>query len=453
MRSTGRLAAPLSVAVLMLSAVSSARAEKNEAAVPVPSLAVAASERPPSSGLAALKESVELAVRRGPRVKEALANWQAARQDVEQANGGLYPTIDVSSSTRRWPVGGGGASASPQATAITASYSVYDGGRIRGDIEQREHLAQAARDRLTLVTEEIAFKTAVEHLQVEKYFRMASIADESIASHEKIVQQVLDISQIDRGRQSDLVQAKARLERARANRALLVGKLREARQSYMRLAGRAPVRLSAEDLVGLRVDLPADALEGVIQSHPAQRAAEAEAEAARTAARIALASSSPQVNLEARATTERDAFNRKVGPNIGVALKWNAFRGFGDEAAQKAAAERSVAAAERSQETGMELREQILQSLEEIASLQDQVALLNSRSTQTDLVREAYREQFKIARRTLLDVLNAESEHFETRSSAVSTHFDFLIAQFRSFFARAALSRELGATPLDQHQQ
>ena len=385
-------------------------------------------------------------------MKEAFANWQAARQDVEQANGALYPTIDVSSNTRRWQVGGG-ASAGPQATAITASYSVYDGGRIRGDIEQREHLAQAARDRLTLVTEEIAFKTVVEHLQVEKYFRMASIADESIASHEKIVQQVLDISQIDRGRQSDLVQARARLERARANRALLVGKLREARQSYMRLAGRAPVRLSAEDLAGLRVDLPADSLEGVIQSHPALRAAEAEAEAARTAARTALASSSPQVSLEARATTERDALNRRVGPNIGVALKWNAFRGFGDAAAQKAAAERGVAATERSQETGMELREQILLSLEEIASLQDQLALLNSRSTQTDLVREAYREQFKIARRTLLDVLNAESEHFETRSSAVSTHFDLLMAQFRSLFARAALSRELGVAPLDSPPQ
>jgi outer membrane protein TolC len=56
----------------------------------------------------------------------------------------------------------------------------------------------------------------------------------------------------------------------------------------------------------------------------------------------------------------------------------------------------------------------------------------------------AYREQFKIGRRTLLEVLNAENELFTARSNVESTRQDMALASWRLVALQGRMRAELG---------
>ena len=53
-------------------------------------------------------------------------------------------------------------------------------------------------------------------------------------------------------------------------------------------------------------------------------------------------------------------------------------------------------------------------------------------------------EQFRIGRRSLLEVLNAENELFTARSNAATTQIDIQLAQWRLSSLRGVLGQELG---------
>ena len=266
------------------------------------------------------------------------------------------------------------------------------------------------------------------------------IAAQNVAAHDQIATEMLEISRSDRGRQGDVVQAQSRLEQARANRVTVIGKLRNVRQSYIRLVGHQPDDVQVQELPGAT----GEGLDEVVHAHPAYRSSQAEAEAAAAAADVAKASIWPQVNVQASFTNERDAFNRTIGPTAGLVVSWNAFRGGSDAAAGRAAGARSAAARQKLMDVELDLRQQLQQALEDITTLRESARHLEARSVETDRVRQAYRELFKGGRRSLLDVLNAENEHFETLSSAASARYDLMVTQARAFGARAELASKLG---------
>jgi len=51
----------------------------------------------------------------------------------------------------------------------------------------------------------------------------------------------------------------------------------------------------------------------------------------------------------------------------------------------------------------------------------------------------AYKQQFTLGQRTLLDVLNTENELFEARKSYVNANYDELFAQYRLLNAEGKL--------------
>jgi len=63
---------------------------------------------------------------------------------------------------------------------------------------------------------------------------------------------------------------------------------------------------------------------------------------------------------------------------------------------------------------------------------------------QSSEVVQSYAEQFRIGRRSLLDVLNAENELFTARSNALTTRVDVSLASWRLLSLRGLLSEELG---------
>ena len=78
--------------------------------------------------------------------------------------------------------------------------------------------------------------------------------------------------------------------------------------------------------------------------------------------------------------------------------------------------------------------------------LASQAALTSFKSyvVSAEQVVTAYAEQFKIGKRSLLDVLNAENELFTARSNVSTTQADLSLAAWRLLSQRGLMTQELG---------
>ncbi len=159
-----------------------------------------------------------------------------------------------------------------------------------------------------------------------------------------------------------------------------------------------------------------EAVEQALRAHPAVRAGEKELEAAQyeresACARLAV----PRVTIEAGASRNRD-LDGVVGPHqdhyVMLRLRYNLFRGFGDSERVRETEARIDEALASLQRVRNEVERDVRQAWEALASDRVRLPHLAQYARASADVAEAYRLQFQLGQRSLLDVLNAENERF-----------------------------------------
>ncbi|MDH5338827.1 MAG: TolC family protein, partial [Rubrivivax sp.] len=75
----------------------------------------------------------------------------------------------------------------------------------------------------------------------------------------------------------------------------------------------------------------------------------------------------------------------------------------------------------------------------------DLQSALDKNTLAIEKAREAYRQQFDIGKRTLLDLLNSENELYTARRALANAGFDLLVAQMRTLAGTQRLGVLLGA--------
>ena len=127
-----------------------------------------------------------------------------------------------------------------------------------------------------------------------------------------------------------------------------------------------------------------------------------------------------------------------------VVARWNLFRGGADRALELAAAERKTVADDQLLDTHRLIAENVAISLQSRATSESRLVFLRQHVTSSDGTLQAYRAQFELNRRTLLDVLNAEDELFNARSNLVVGSFDDLVNSYFVDASKGSLAGKLG---------
>ena len=87
------------------------------------------------------------------------------------------------------------------------------------------------------------------------------------------------------------------------------------------------------------------------------------------------------------------------------------------------------------------------------AKLSEQLNYLDQHQTSIEKARDAYRKQFDIGQRTLLDLLDTENELFQAKRAYVNAEHDLGIAYVRTKAGVGELLASLGLTRLDTGDQ
>ena len=117
------------------------------------------------------------------------------------------------------------------------------------------------------------------------------------------------------------------------------------------------------------------------------------------------------------------------------------FNGGAGEAGVRAAAEQVQAAQNTLDEQTLVLREKISTAWADWALAQQRVALNQDQSLAGQKLVQSYQLQFRLARRSLLDLLNVQSEAYGYAAAAVQMQYDQRLARFRLSAAMGELAR------------
>lgn len=395
-----------------------------------------------------LPEVVRLALQEHPRMRAAAAGVEASGFVLEQVRAARLPQLAMiadpgrrtSATVPRDAVGDLG---------LRASLLLFDGGRTRESIARETERGAAARESLRFSAEALAAQVTELYVECYRQERLAALAADNVDAHEALHARVREIASFDRGRASDQLQVGARLEQARLALALHQGAAAEARSM---LADVVAVEVSASEAPpSPRAALPLslnDAL-SMLDRHPAVRAAEAEAQAAQRAARLAAAWSLPRIDVVAVVDSPVDPLGQRQhfdDVSVRLAASWMPIDGGAGRAGVRAAERQGVQAREGARAVRRELSARVAGLWAQRESRRQRSQTHRALVESTLQVREAYWQQFTIGRRSIVDLLNAEGEFFQARLAEEDERLGTLQAEFRLLAATARLAAGLGIT-------
>jgi adhesin transport system outer membrane protein len=287
---------------------------------------------------------------------------------------------------------------------------------------------------------------------------LLKLAEDNLAAHERIHDQIRLRSESGVGRTADLDQVEGRLARAEANLVAARNNVKEAEAAYIRVVGVPPE--TVERPAGAEAALPStveQAISSGLNNHPTLKSSLADVDAALAQHEASKHAFYPRFDIEVGRTWNEDWDGREGEDEDLTAMlrmRWNLFNGGADTARKQQTAHLINEAKEISNNTQRQVEESLRLSWTAYQSTKDQRDYLQKHVEATKRTREAYTKQFNIGQRTLLDVLDTENEVFEASRAFVTADYTNLFAQYRllvgmgTFFETLGMELPAEATPL-----
>ncbi|MGL1832325.1 TolC family protein [Rhodocyclaceae bacterium SMB388] len=144
---------------------------------------------------------------------------------------------------------------------------------------------------------------------------------------------------------------------------------------------------------------------------------------------------------------------------VGLVMTYNLSRGGADQARLRRAAETANEGMDLREKVCRDVRQSLSIAYNDVSRLNEQLGYLAQHRRSSERTRQAYRQQFDIGQRTLLDLLDTENEFSEASRAYVGALHDQLVAEARSLAEMGRLMRALDVaredlpTPADLGQQ
>ena len=394
-----------------------------------------------------LEESVSQTLLSHPQIKEAFDLYQSRKYQIDEAKAGYYPKLDANAGIGPERIKSAGASERTDMTrrdaSITLTQMLFDGFDTNSNVNRTDAEAKAQKLSLQATAENTALRVTEVYLNMLRQQEIFELSKDNLATHEQILSDITKRTTSGVGSSADLSQIQGRVARAYSNMAAAQNNLDDARAEYLRVVNSEPTDL-VEPADGSLV-LPAsldDALKNATANNPVLLSAMEDINAAQYQHEGAKANYYPKVSLEAGQSWYEDAsgdagYSDELSAMLRV--RYNLFNGGADDARSRSTSALYSQAkdihmnAYRQVEEGTRLAWQARESLQSQKQFQQQHVEYSYETVR------AYKQQFTLGQRTLLDVLNTENELFEARKSLISTQYDELFAQYRILNATGTL--------------
>lgn len=407
-----------------------------------------------------LKEAAQRAVLQSPEVTARWHAYKAADEEIGVARGAFLPQLDLTAGRGKEDLKEGGGPSNDYiryGTQLSLSQMLFDGFATRNEVRRLGKMRLVRYYELLEASEGTALEAARAYLDVLRYRDLVRLAEDNYVQHKATNSQVQQRVQSGVGRRVDQEQAGSRLALAEINLTTEVANLHDVSARYQRLVGILPpaATVAPADLGGTLPATSSAAMEALYRSNPTLLAAIENTEAAQYDIDVRRAAYSPRVDLRARTDDTKRYLGEEGWREHNVAevvVSWNLFRGGSDRARERQYTERRNQALDQREKACRDTRQTLLIAYNDVQRLRAQKTHLTTQVSLLERTLAAYRDQFNIGQRTLLDLLDTENELLSARRNAVNADADLSLAVLRTNAGMGQLLQALGLRKLDTEE-
>lgn len=427
-------------------------------AFPLIGLAAEAAAPERDASFARLRQVAQKAILNNPEVNAKYHNFKASVEEVGVAFGGYLPRVDVVAGAGREyikePVFSGSKTYNEgyynrTGWLVSLNQMLFDGFATRNEVKRLNKAQLVRYYELLEAIDNVALEAGRAYLDVLRYRFLVDLAEDNYVQHRATFEQLLRRTQSGVGRRVDLEQAASRLALAEVNLTTETANLHDVTARYQRIINEAPPHVAFPPALIGRA-MPASqkaALERMFKENPSVLAAQENIEAAEHDIAVRRAAYSPRLDFRARADNSENALN-VIGDRINnvaeVVLTYNLFNGGSDRARERQYIERRNLAVDLRDKACRDTRQTLSIAYNDVQRLREQVSFLNIQVGLVEKTRDAYRDQFNVGQRTLLDLLDTENELLSARRAAINADTDLTLAYVRTYAGMGVLSDVLG---------
>ena len=416
-----------------------------------------------------LDEAANKALQTNPDI---LAKWHEFKASVSERDttwGQNLPSLDVMYGTahqrQQSPLYSPAESQrtyNNQTSSLTLSQNLFSGFSTLNDTKRLEHASMVRFYEMLDLSETTVLDAVTAYIDVWRHRQLVEYAETNYVTHRLAYSKVTERAKSGVGRQVDMETAAGRLALAESNLLTETANLHDVNARYQRIIGELPKDDMDPPPSIFSSTLPRERTQSIIQGFeksPRLKAAIENILSAKRNVEVQKSGLYPRVDayIEKQHDLNDSGYtNPTTGgsgvtdiTSAGLTVSWNLFRGFQDSAKKLKAAEEVYMAKDQREKTCREVRQTLAMSFNDHLRLTEQLAYLDQHQLSTDKVREAFRNQYDIGQRSLLDVLDTENEYYTAEQDSLNAGMDLLIADAKYQAAAGNLLNTLKLKNLD----
>lgn len=415
--------------------------------------------------LVSLKEMVEKTVSSNPEVQARYHRFVASDFEQKVAGGGFLPKADIVSSYRKqevlMPIGNG-LDIPRSNTQLVLKQMIFDGFATSSEVKRLGHTSRVRYYELQSAMQSTTLELVRAYIDTLRYRDLVQYAKDNYVVHKQLSDRIQERVTAGVARKVDQEQAAGRLALAEANLSTETTNLHDVTARMQRVYGElAPQTLEALTFFNAGVEnTPEEALKVAYNQNPDLLSAIEDIQASKDEIKSREASYLPRLDLQARKNLDvsSDGRNSSTAADVlELTMNFNLFNGFSDVNRVKQTAEKLNNSKDLRDKACVDTRQVMVIAYNDIEQLKEQQKYRALHKNSIETAREAYRKQYDIGQRTLLDLLDTENEYFQAKRTLTNTEYDIQAAYARTYAGQGELLNKIGASrgnlPEYKHEQ
>jgi adhesin transport system outer membrane protein len=324
----------------------------------------------------------------------------------------------------------------------SARQHIFTGYAVLNEIKRNQAVVRSNAFKVASVANDLALNVTQQYLQVLMEYKLVDVAKKNLAENESIAGMIGSRSEAGVDRKSDYTQVRGRVDLARSNLIAEQSRLDDAKAHYEKDVGADPIDLTMPTTPDMPA-LPKSQAEIIavgLTNHPIIRSANADILAAIAQHKASRSTNYPKVDFVANFDRNNNV-GGIPGPNYDNLAMIQAYYdlnlGGKDFARQKQTAYQIQEAIQVRDRAIRQLEESTALSWNALVNSGERIKYLEGHLAAARATLGAYQEQFKVGKRTLLDLLDQQNEYYQSQ-------IDYTTEIYTELFARYRLLSDMG---------
>ena len=403
--------------------------------------------------LISLKDMVEKTITSNPEVQARYHKFLEAGYEQETVRGGFLPKADLVSTYRKQEelVKNTSNTQIPRMNnELVLRQMIFDGFATSNEVKRLGHASRVRYFELQSAMQSTSLEFVRAYLDTLRYQELIQYAKDNYVIHKQLFDRIQERVNAGVARKVDLEQATGRLALAEANLLTETTNLHDVTARLQRLYGELPpATLQVPTIFNGNLEPTSEAaLKVAYRQNPDLLSTIEDIQAKKNEIKTNEAKYMPRLDLQARknlGTSSDGRYSNSAADLLELTMNFNLFNGFSDKNSISTAAQKLNGAHDQRDKACIDTRQLVTIAYNDVKQLTEQRGYRSQHRLSIENAREAYRKQYDIGQRTLLDLLDSENEYFQAKRSLANTEYDLQLAHARTYAGQGELLNKIGA--------